>query len=401
MTPMTPQAFEAEMTELALAARGWAPMLDRLALEIDQAVALLGVHGDTVARSAESPRRSAPPGALAKLGTGTEHRDFVLDDSTTSTVLALRAGSRRVGYLTTAEPTTADQRRRMRRSHTALCIEAVRRDAEARARAENAARIIDEIRFGVVRDPNEVVRLAARFGVALDLPHTAAVFEYSGADQRTWATALSWIEAPVRADGATGWTVLPDDPRELDRILVRLRGMVDDPDAVRAASGSVVDDVRRTAQSFAEAEIALAFARRDRADGAVRFTELGLPALLVGAPAHQLAAFVSQTIGPIVDRKELLATLDAWVSCEGSRTAVAEQLHIHRNSVGYRLNRVAELTGLDATSFSGMHQLQSAMLCHQVLAIVRGSSPADHGVPVNPRPEPRHDERADDQESRT
>lgn len=387
MTPMTPQELEAEMIELALAARGWAAMLDRLAQEIDQPVVLLGVHGDTVAHSADSPRCSASPAALAQLSTGTAHRAVVLDDSTSSTVLALRAGTRRVGYLATAEPTTADQRRLMQHSHTALCIEAVRRDAEASARAESAGRIIDEIRFGVVRDPHEVVRLAARFGVALDLPHAAAVFEYSGSDQRTWSTALSWIEAPVRADGAIGWTVLPDDPHELDRILVRLRGMVNDPESVRAASGSIVDDVRETVRSFAEAEVALAFARTGRTDGAVRFTELGLPALLVGTPERQLAEFVSRTIGPIVDRPELLATLDAWVTCEGSRTAVAEQLHIHRNSVGYRLNRVAELTGLDATTFSGMHELQSAMLCHQVLAIVRGLSPAEHGGPVNPRPD--------------
>lgn len=384
---MTPQEFEAEMIDLALGARGWTPMLDRLADELDRPVVLLGVHGDTVARSTHSPRRSAPPATLARLSTGAAQRRVVLDDSTSATVLALRAGTRRVGYLATTEPTTADQRRRMRRSHTALCIEAVRRDAEASARAESAGRIIDEIRFGVVRDPNEVVRLAARFELALDLPHAAAVFEYSGSDHRTWSTALSWIEAPVRADGATGWTVLPDDPRELDRILVRLRGMVNDPEAVRAASGSVVDDVRQTVQSFAEAEIALEFARRRRAGDAVRFADLGMPALLVGTPERQLAEFVSRTIGPIVDRPELLATLDAWVACEGSRTAVAERLHIHRNSVGYRLNRVAELTGLDATSLSGMHQLQSAMLCHEVLAIVRGLSPAEHGGPVNPRPD--------------
>lgn len=384
---MTPEHFETELIELALSGRGWTVLLDRLAEEIGRPVVLLGVHGDTVARSSDSPQRSAPPTTLARLDAGAVQRRVVLDDSTPTTVLPLRAGSRRVGYLATSEPTTADQRHLLQRGRTALCIEAVRRDAQASARAESAGRIIDEIRFGVIRDPSDVVRLAARFGVALDLPHAAAVFEYSGSDQRTWSTALSWIESPVRADGTTGWTVLPDDPRELTRILVRLRGMVSDPESVVAAGGSVVADVQQTARSFAEAEIALAFARRRDAEGPVRFAELGLPAVLVGASEYQLAEFVTRTLGPVVDRPELLATLDAWIACDGSRTAVAERLHIHRNSVGYRLARLAELTGLDARSFSDLHQLQSAMLCGEVLAVVRGLSPAQHGGPVNPRPD--------------
>lgn len=393
-TPMTPQQFESALIELALSGRGWTVMLDRLADEIHQPVVLLGVHGDTVAHSRASPQRSAQPATLARMETVGVHRQVALDDSTPMTVLALRAGSRRVGYLATPEPTTTEQHELLHRSHTALCIEAVRRDAEASARAESASRIIDEIRFGVIRDPADVVRLAARFGVALDQPHAAAVFDYSGPDQRTWSTALSWIEAPVRTDGTAGWTVLADDPRELTRILVRLRGMVGDPESVLAANGSVVSDVRQTARSFVEAEIALAFGRRRGTDEPVRFPELGLPAVLVGASEYQLDEFVTRTLGSVIDRPDLLATLDAWIACDGSRTAVTDRLHIHRNSVGYRLNRITEMTGLDVRSFADLHQLQSAILCLEVLAVVRGLSPAQQvGSDPGPNQPQAHESR--------
>src|SRR3546814_11878694 len=99
-----------------------------------------------------------------------------------------------------------------------VCIEAVRRDAEATTRAESASRLIDEVRFGLLRDPAEIARMAERFGVGLDRPHVAAVFSYDGSNQRTWHTALTWVEMPVRQEGTKGWTILPADERELTQI---------------------------------------------------------------------------------------------------------------------------------------------------------------------------------------
>src|SRR3546814_14097704 len=83
--------------------------------------------------------------------------------------------------------------------------------------------------------------MAERFGVGLDRPHVAAVFSYDGSNQRTWHTALTWVEMPVRQEGTKGWTILPADERELTRIRTRLHGMVGGEARVLAASGSVVD----------------------------------------------------------------------------------------------------------------------------------------------------------------
>ena len=50
---------------------------------------------------------------------------------------------------------------------------------------------------------------------------------------------------------------------------------------------------------------------------------------------------------PPADRDLLLETAHVWLAAEGSSSAAAEQLHLHRNTVRYRLRRLEELTGRD------------------------------------------------------
>ena len=43
----------------------------------------------------------------------------------------------------------------------------------------------------------------------------------------------------------------------------------------------------------------------------------------------------------------LQRTLEAWFTHDGHPAATSEALHIHRNTLDYRLRRIGELTGLD------------------------------------------------------
>src|SRR3546814_12033632 len=92
--------------------------------------------------------------------------------------------------------------------------------------------------------------MAERFGVGLDRPHVAAVFSYDGSNQRTWHTALTSVDMPVRQEGTKGWPTLPADERELTRIRTRLHGMVGGHAGLLAACGSVVDDLHGHAGHF-------------------------------------------------------------------------------------------------------------------------------------------------------
>jgi carbohydrate diacid regulator len=50
-----------------------------------------------------------------------------------------------------------------------------------------------------------------------------------------------------------------------------------------------------------------------------------------------------------VDKRSgtLRRTLDAWFAHNGHPLATAKALHIHRNTLDYRLRQISELTGLD------------------------------------------------------
>jgi hypothetical protein len=79
--------------------------------------------------------------------------------------------------------------------------------------------------------------------------------------------------------------------------------------------------------------------------------ELGsAAALLAHVPDEVRAAFVQRILGPVLehDRRtdaDLLETLRVFLSASGSWVRTAEVMHLHPNSVRYRIARVEELTG--------------------------------------------------------
>jgi len=51
---------------------------------------------------------------------------------------------------------------------------------------------------------------------------------------------------------------------------------------------------------------------------------------------------------------QLIATLRSWCEHDGQSQACADALGIHRNSLRYRMERIAELSGVDPLSLNGM-----------------------------------------------
>lgn len=79
-------------------------------------------------------------------------------------------------------------------------------------------------------------------------------------------------------------------------------------------------------------------------------------ALLAAVPDDMRRAFAARTLAPVLEHDErtgsaLLATLEAFLDCSGSWSRVAACLHLHVNTVRYRIGRVEELTGRDLGRF--------------------------------------------------
>jgi sugar diacid utilization regulator len=214
-----------------------------------------------------------------------------------------------------------------------------------------------------------VCAAAAALGIDLQGPLAGAVLHYSGSRLRAWSTALAWLEHPVQQEGRIAWTVVPGEA-VLARLRNRLRLMTgdDSPDHdVVAASGSHPDSPGGLARSFTEAERLLRLARTRRVS-LLTFDRCGVVQVLLPLPPARLEVYVEAHLGPIRQRTELMATLRAWLAERGSRQSVSEQLHLHRNSVGYRVRQIKSLLGTDPLLPAASAELHLALTALDLLA---------------------------------
>ncbi len=98
--------------------------------------------------------------------------------------------------------------------------------------------------------------------------------------------------------------------------------------------------------------------------------------LLIGVlmrDANELEQLRTSTISPLVtyDRQhdtELVATLQAFLTYHGSTSETAEAMGLHRHTVGYRLSRVHEVSGLSPYESDGRERLSLGLKADQILA---------------------------------
>ncbi|MEZ0075828.1 PucR family transcriptional regulator [Planotetraspora sp. GP83] len=95
-----------------------------------------------------------------------------------------------------------------------------------------------------------------------------------------------------------------------------------------------------------------------RGGGVVTSDEIYTHALLLATvPGDVRRSFAERLLGPLFDydrrhQAELVRTLGSFLECAGSWNACAERLHVHVNTVRYRIRRVEELTGKDLSSMA-------------------------------------------------
>lgn len=103
------------------------------------------------------------------------------------------------------------------------------------------------------------------------------------------------------------------------------------------------------------ATAASAAARNDAGPVAVRRAELdSAVGLLSTLPDELLRSYADRILGDVIehDRRTdagLLTTLEAFLECDGSWRRTADRLHVHLNTVRYRVGRVEALTGRNLT----------------------------------------------------
>ncbi|MEN3265654.1 helix-turn-helix domain-containing protein [Pseudonocardia sp.] len=149
------------------------------------------------------------------------------------------------------------------------------------------------------------------------------------------------------------------------------------PDAaVVAGVGGCCRTAGEISRSYSEARSAVDAARRmGRAPAVLAFDDLGVHRLLLQVPdLGELRAFAADVLGELVRDREhranLVGTLSEWFRCNGSPQRTARELHVHPNTVSYRIRRVEEIAGLRLDHYRDRLMAQLACEIMQVLGDV-------------------------------
>ncbi|MDA8359099.1 MAG: helix-turn-helix domain-containing protein [Actinomycetota bacterium] len=120
--------------------------------------------------------------------------------------------------------------------------------------------------------------------------------------------------------------------------------------------------VRSGTEARQLAELAV---RLDRPPGAYRLDDLVLEYALSRDPAamDRLAAVLAplETQGT-----DLVESLEVYVRCQLDRRRAAAALHVHPNTLDYRMKRVRAFTGLDMSTASGITMIGAGLLARRI-----------------------------------
>lgn len=166
---------------------------------------------------------------------------------------------------------------------------------------------------------------------------------------------------------------LPREARRFAEMIIQ-EGKREYPSSTIALGiGPVAHNLRAWRSSYMDAAAAADFARMANASHPLDAREIGVYRFL-SAPGNReaLRTLRDDILGELLEydqrqNGELLLTLEGFFNTNGHLTQTAEALHIHRNTLQYRLNRIIELTGLDMSQPDTRLAIQLAVKAKRLL----------------------------------
>ncbi|MGW2482312.1 helix-turn-helix domain-containing protein [Streptomyces sp. NPDC001571] len=164
-----------------------------------------------------------------------------------------------------------------------------------------------------------------------------------------------------------GGTEVAVELRELWRLVQACEPLV----PLHVGVGGQADAPDRLNSSLTGARYALAAARTQEPDGAgvAAVDDLTtLEGLLAGIPTDVRASYHDRVLGPLADdahtsSQMLRETLESFLAHNGSWARTAASLHLHVNTVHYRIQRIEVLTGRDLSRLEHKLDMYAALRC--------------------------------------
>ncbi|HEY6537773.1 MAG TPA: helix-turn-helix domain-containing protein [Candidatus Dormibacteraeota bacterium] len=401
------QTVHERFTELALSGAGLAKILDAITSLAGAEVGLYDPLGFRLEHGAGTglaiPRLAIPPSLSDSRSTGPV--EISLTRPRVDLILSpVRAGEELVAVLAVAGPLAgagAGKRRALEHGATVVALELLKE----RAAAEVERRLRGDLLEGLLtpgQSTEDINRLAVRAErLGYRIPERAWVLVLEPDDDRSLAQFqtqplherlqrdLSEL-AQLRFPGSlvvarASYSVLlvpaiapepaPARLEEFCRSVLDLAKGLERRTSFSVGLGNLACSALELARAHEEARQALRLSRR--AGGASQVTSyrsLGaLRLLLEVRDPEVLRRFVEETLGPIVayarhHRTPLLATLETLVAQRWNQRAAGRQLHVHINTLAYRVQRIEDLLNLSLDDAETRVVLSVALQARQLLS---------------------------------
>lgn len=255
------------------------------------------------------------------------------------------------------------------------------------------ALMLTELTSRQPRDRAEMSRRAAAMGWDLHVPRAAVLLEVADehgrllpAERATEDNLSMLVRASVGTDAIawgvqSGLAMLVEEGRSLRGTCAGVHRAVSAAHprwAVMVAAGTVYQDFADFHVSYQEAVETLTLGRELRGtDFVLQYDELGIYRLLNQLPPSALESLVQECLGGLLeyDRKHkgsLMESLAVYLRHNRNGVEAAAELHVHYNTLRYRLDKIDQLTsGLERHPTSRL-QIELAVHARTLLAARAG-----------------------------
>jgi sugar diacid utilization regulator len=298
----------------------------------------------------------------------------------------------------------------------ACALEHARDEARVETESRLRGELVEELIAGEVVSRDSIVRRARLLGADLTNGAVAMIgtLQDPQASGRTGAVSLverrfltqvravldlHWPRALVDWNKGRLLVLLPTPPEEAGeeggvderahtfarRLLAATRETAPGL-AVTLALSRHTAEPERLGAALDEAELALSIGERlGRHGDVVTFEETGTYKLLFQIFAdrpEELSSFYEQTLEALVRydeqyQTELVGTLATYLELDGNLAATAGKLYTHRHTVRYRLDRIAELCGLDVGKSDDREKLSLGLKAMRLLGRTVRTGPVE------------------------
>lgn len=218
--------------------------------------------------------------------------------------------------------------------------------------------LVSRLASGEPLDPQEVEHRAQLIGVDTQRPHRAMAVALGGGNDpvalgRAYRLLLDHLRHQLGGrimSGSHRGTLLalfPETPEAVTRLDAALNrsGM---PEELVIGLGDPRARLGDSAASCREALAALDVGVRLRMHRSVVAYRGLMPEVLIAANPLTARNIVASALGPLLSHDSLLETLTTYLDSGLSTRSTASRLHVHENTVAYRLRRITELLHLSS-----------------------------------------------------